>query len=74
MGINLVVAGQGQLLQVVGALHAPRCLAGRLNGREQQSNQNPDDSDDHEQLHQRKRLARERSDMHGISSLDRKME
>ena len=52
-------AAEGQLLEVVAALHLSGCLARRLNGRQQQRDQNGDDRDDHQQLNQRKtRLVR----------------
>jgi hypothetical protein len=43
---------QGELLEVVHALDPPRCLAGGLDRRQQQRNQDADDRDDHQQLDQ----------------------
>ena len=43
-------APEGQLLEVVFALHLPRRLAGRLHRRQQQSNQDADDRNDHQKL------------------------
>ena len=49
----LVVHGrQGQLLQVVGALGTAGRLAGRLDGGQEQRDQDGDDRDDDEQLDQ----------------------
>ena len=52
----VVVQGQADLLEVVGALDAPRRLAGRLDGRQQQGDQDRDDRDDDQQLDQREAL------------------
>ena len=45
--------GQADLLQVVGALHATRGLACRLDRRQQQGDQQSDDGDHHQQLDER---------------------
>ena len=45
--------GEPDLLQVVHALDPPRRLAGRLNGRQQQGDQDGDDRDHHQELDQR---------------------
>ena len=50
---QVIVARQTDLLEVVGALGAPRCLACRLHGGKQQGNENRDDGDDHKQFDQR---------------------
>jgi hypothetical protein len=41
----VIVKRQADLLEVVTATHPPGCLAGSLNGRQQQANQDPNDSD-----------------------------
>jgi len=51
----VVVDRQTQLLQIVLALAAAGSLAGLLNCRQQQGNQNCDDRDHHQQFDQRKR-------------------
>src|SRR5205814_6594243 len=51
--ILVIVAGQGELLQVVGALNPPRGLPSRLHRREQQRDQDRNDCDDDEELDQR---------------------
>ena len=53
VGVVVVVRGQGDLLEIVRALHPPRRLAGRLHGGQQQCDQDADDGDDHEQLDER---------------------
>ena len=50
--------GQAKLLEVVHALDAAGRLTSRLNGREQKTNQNGDDGDDHQQLDQREAATR----------------
>src|SRR5207237_5053300 len=52
--VLVVVAGQGDLLEVVGALHAGGGLADLLHRRHQQADENGDDGDDHEEFDQRK--------------------
>jgi hypothetical protein len=47
------VAGEGELLQVVGALHSSCCLAGSLHCREKQGNQYADDGNDDKKFDQR---------------------
>ena len=44
---------KNQLLEIVGALGSPCCLARGLHGRQEQSNQDSDDRDDDEQFDQR---------------------
>ena len=51
-GVDIVVGRQGELLEVVGALHAPGGLAGRLDGGQQQRDQDAGDGDDHQQFDQ----------------------
>jgi hypothetical protein len=51
--IVVVVIGQTQLLEAVGALHSARRLARSLHGREQQRDEYADDGDHHQQLDQR---------------------
>jgi hypothetical protein len=46
--------GEPLLLKIVRALHSTRRLAGRLNGRQEQSDQNPDDRDDDQKFHESK--------------------
>ncbi len=45
--------GQGQLVQIVTALHARRRLADLLHGRQEQANEDGNDGDDHQQFDQR---------------------
>ena len=47
----VIVHRQADLLEIVGALHPPRRLPGRLHRRQQQRNEDPDDGDHHQQLH-----------------------
>jgi hypothetical protein len=49
----VVVEGEADLLQVVDAPGPPRRLARRLDGGQQQGDQDGDDRDDHQQLDQR---------------------
>ena len=51
-GRVVVVQGDADLLEVVGALGPAGRLAGRLDGRQQQGDQHADDGDDHQQLDQ----------------------
>ena len=48
----VVVQGQADLLEVVDALGTPGGFAGRLDGGQQQGDQDADDADDHEQFDQ----------------------
>src|SRR5262249_47923851 len=48
----IVVQGQSDLLQIVLALRPSCCLAGLLNGRQQQGDEDSDDRDHHQQLDQ----------------------
>jgi len=50
---DVVVHGQPELLQVVGALNAAGGFPRRLNGRQQQGDQNGDDRNDDKQLDER---------------------
>ena len=51
--VLVIVQGQADLLEVVDALDPPRRLAGRLDGRQQQGDQDRDDRDHHQQFDQR---------------------
>ena len=51
-GVGVVIDRQGELLQVVLALNLASRLACRLNGRQQQGNENADDGDDHQQFNE----------------------
>ena len=53
----VVLDGDADLLEVVGTLSPPGCLPGRLDRRQQQRDQDPNDGDDHEQFDQRETLA-----------------
>jgi hypothetical protein len=53
MDIVIEVEGEAELLPVVAALDPPRRLTGRLNGRQQQGDQDANDGDHHEQLDER---------------------
>ena len=55
---------QSDLLEVVTTRHAASCLASRLDGRQQQADQNADDRNDHQQLHQSKTLVAPMKTMH----------
>jgi hypothetical protein len=57
MRIEVVVQSQAKLPEFVRALNAAPRLAGRLHGRKQQRNQDPDDGDDDQQLYQRESTA-----------------
>jgi hypothetical protein len=46
----VVVQGHAELLEVVAALHACRCLANLLHGREKERNESPDDRDDDQEF------------------------
>ena len=48
--------GQTLLLEIVRTLHPTRSLPSRLHSRQQQSNQYPNDSYDHQELDQREPL------------------
>ena len=50
VGALVVHGGQGQLFEVVRALHAAGGLTGRLHRREQERDQNGDDRDDNKEL------------------------
>ena len=51
--VVVVVQGQAELLEVVGAVHAAGGLADLLHRRQQQADQDGDDRDHHQQLDQR---------------------
>src|SRR5262249_10205602 len=53
VGVVVVVQRQGELLEVVGALHPRRRLADLLEGGEQQADEDSDDGDHYQQLDQR---------------------
>ena len=53
MRVVVVVQGQADLLEVVGALDAGGGLADLLHGGQQQADQDGDDGDDDQQLDQR---------------------
>ena len=48
----VILNGDSELHQVVDALHPTRGLAGRLDGGQEQCDQDRDDGDDHQQLDQ----------------------
>ena len=50
----VIVHGQADLLQIVDALGPPCGFARRLNGRQQEGDQDRDDGDDDQKLDQRK--------------------
>ncbi len=50
----MVVQCQGNLLDVVHAGGPPPRLTGRIDGRQQQGDENADDGDHHQQLNERK--------------------
>ena len=52
---DVVMQGQADLLEIVGALHAPGRLARGLYRGQQQSDQHRDDRDDDEKLYQSER-------------------
>ena len=52
--VSKFMRGQGQLLQIIGALGASGGLSGTLHGRQQQGDEHADDRDDHEQFNERK--------------------
>src|SRR5262249_17354115 len=56
-GVVVVVTGQPDLLQLVGAAHAGGGLSDLLNGGEQQPDEGGDDRDDDEQLDEGEPLA-----------------
>jgi hypothetical protein len=57
LGIEL--RRQGQVLQIVLAVQRSGALSRRLNGWQQQADQDADDGDDHQQLDERKTKGRE---------------
>jgi len=61
------VGGQPQLLQVVDALGPPRGLAGRLDGWQEEGDQDRDDGDNDEKFDERKRPPRAYGYTHGTT-------
>jgi hypothetical protein len=53
-GVHVVVQRQADLLEVVGALDPPRGLARRLDGRQEQADQDGDDRDHDQEFNQGK--------------------
>ena len=51
----VVVESYSHLFEIVAALHSPRSLAGGLNGRQQQRNENANDGNHNQQLHESER-------------------
>jgi hypothetical protein len=49
-----IVCGQVDLVQIIFATHHPGSLTGSLDGRQEQTHQDPDDRDDHQEFNQRK--------------------
>jgi hypothetical protein len=58
MGIVMIVQGEADLPEIVGASQPARRFAHALHGRHQQAHQDRDDGDDHQQLDERKAGAR----------------
>lgn len=56
VGVMKIVAGQGELLEVVEAFAPSGGFAGHLHRRKEQRNEQPDDGDHHQQLNERKSL------------------
>ena len=50
MRVVIIVQTEPDLLQIVDALNAPGRLAGGLHGRQQKTDENGDNCDDHQQL------------------------
>ena len=57
VGVVKVLAAEGDLLDVVGALRAAGGFAGGLHGGQEQRDEHADDGDDDEQLDERKAQA-----------------
>src|SRR5262249_42875230 len=55
VGVVVVVDGEGELLEVVGAAYAAGRLAHFLDGGDEQADEDGDDGDHHQQLDQRER-------------------
>jgi hypothetical protein len=53
VGVVVVVGGQAELLEVIGALRSRRGLAHLLHGGQEQRDQDGDDRDHHQQLDER---------------------
>src|SRR5262249_32890401 len=72
VAVVVVVDGQADLLEVVGALQACGGLADLLHRGEQQADEDRDDGDDHQQLGQGEARAGPRGDgeSHGTPSCD----
>ena len=58
MRVMVILDGESELLEVVGALHTTSRFARRLDGGQKQTNKNTDDSDDDEQFDKRKTAIR----------------
>ena len=56
IGVMVLVGGHAELPQVVGTMSAARGLAGCLNGRQQQRDQDADDRNHDQQLDKRKTM------------------
>jgi len=54
VAIGIVLACDGELPKVVATLCPASRFSGRLDRRQQQGDQDPDDCDDHQQFHKRK--------------------
>ena len=50
----MIVQCQANLLEIVHARRTPPRLAGRIDGRQQQADEDADDGDHHQQFHERK--------------------
>jgi hypothetical protein len=69
-GVVVLMEGEGELFEVVGALDASGGFADFLNGGQEQSNEDGGDADDHEEFKQCKaRRSVKGSDFHGCSSV-----
>jgi hypothetical protein len=53
VGVGVIVNREAELLQIIDAFRAVRRLAGRLDGRQQQPDQDRDDRDHYEQFYER---------------------
>ena len=60
MRVMIMMGGQAELPKIVRALRPPGRFAGRLNGRQQQRDQDADDRDHHQQLDERKAASLDR--------------
>ena len=71
VGVLVLEHAQGELFQVVRALHFPRRFAGRLHRRQEQGNQDADDRDDDQQFHQGKTTLQPPLCTHSCVSLEK---